>query len=990
MSGLRSAGLIVTDPPLLVYPMPSLRCFFGRLLILVLGISGIAAAQAPSPIPASPATLSGSVVDPSGARIRHASLHIHSGSFDRDLLTGDTGLFTVSLPPGSYTLSVEAPGFRILTLDDIELTAGGHLDLNLRLAIAARPEQVSVNPFASSTNPADNSNVISFSGNQLQVLSDDPTTLREQLLAMASAGAGPGGAQFYVDGFSNGQLPPKSAIRSIHINNNPYSAEFDRAGFGRIQIETRAGGNKLHGAFDVAGTDAALNARNPYTGAQPPYDQLFFDGNLNGPLDKTTTFFLAGNSTDLQNNAVVNAVNPDAPSARLSEAVPNPQRDDDYSLRLDRQISATNSINGRYEIHRTHLTNAGVGLLVLPTEGYASSSLIQTLQLDDNDIINSKIVSDARFQYIRTRLSQEPNDTSPALIVEGAFSGGGSPAQTLRNNLDHYELQEDLSIDRHAHFLRAGARYRLYRNSSYSNGGFNGQFIFPSVTAYQITEQGIANHESDSQIRATCVPTDTGPVCGGATQFNLTTGRPSAAVFTGDLGLYADDAWKLAPHFTLSLGLRYESQSAIADHSNFAPRVGFAWAIGSRRTRAPILTLRGGAGIFYARFEVANLLQAVTENGISQTAYFIQNPPFYCTTPLVDSSSTYCGQDISSFGSSEPTLYRVDPHLRTAYDIVASITAEHRIGRIGSITANYLEGHGVHGYLSLNANAPLPGTYNPADPDSGVRPLGNSENIYQYTSEGSDYGHIFFSNFNLQPTSKLFIWAFYTLDHSYGDANSASGFASNPYNIRQDYGREDNNATQQLFCGFSWNLPRGFSLQPFLNVHSGKPFNITTGTDLNGDTIYNDRPAFATDLSRPSVVRTAYGNFDTQPLPTQTIIPYNYGHAPGLVWLDLQASKSFRLGPRPRPASSAKPRSSTPLAAQGAAQPPAKPATPPERPWGLTFMVEAQNLLNHNNPGPPVGVLTSPFFGQSISIANDFSSLTAANRSLMLHASFTF
>ncbi|HEX4154181.1 MAG TPA: TonB-dependent receptor [Acidobacteriaceae bacterium] len=960
----------------------------------MLGISGITAAQTLPPIQAPPAaTLSGTVADPSGARIRHAALHIHSDSLDRDILTNDTGVFTASLPPGGYTLAVEAPGFRILTRDDIELRAGSRLDLKLRLAIATHPEEVSVNPFAASTNPDDNGNAVSFSGNQLQVLSDDPTTLREQLLAMA--GAGPGGAQFYVDGFSNGQLPPKSAIRSIRINNNPYSAEFDRAGFGRIQIETRAGGNKLHGTFDVAGSDAAFNARNPYTGAQPPYYQLFFDGNLNGPVDKKTTFFLAGNSTDLQNNAVVNAADPNAPSTNLSEAVPNPQRDDDYSLRLDRQISATNSINGRYEIHRTHLTNAGVGLFVLPSEGYAANTLVQTLQLDDNDIINPKIVSDARFQYIRTRLGQDPNDTSPALIVEGAFSGGGSPSQTLRNNLDHYELQEDLSIDHGAHFIRAGARYRLYRDSSYSNGGYNGQFLFPNVTAYQITEQGLANHESDSQIRATCVPTSTGPVCGGATQFNLTAGRASAAVFTGDLGLYADDAWKLTPHFTLSLGLRYESQSAIADHSNLAPRVGFAWALGSRKAKAPILTLRGGAGIFYTRFDVANLLQAVTQNGISQTAYFVQNPSFFtCTSSssgLIGEVSGCTVPQASTLPSSEPTLYRVDPHFHTAYDIVTSITAERTIGRIGAITANLLQGHGAHGYLLLNANAPLPGTYNPADPNSGTRPLGNLENIYQYTSEGSDYGRIFFSNFNLHPTSKLFFWGFYIWDHSYGDANSASEFASNPYDIHQDYGREDNNATQQLFCGFSWNLPRGFSLQPFMSTHSGKPFNITTGTDLNGDTIYNDRPAFATDLSRSSVARTVYGTFDTDPLPTQTIIPYNYGRAPGLIWFDLQASKSFHLGPRPALASSAKPPSFTPLAAQGAAAKPAShPAAPPERPWALTFMVEVQNLFNHNNPGPPVGVLSSPYFGQSISIASDFSSLTAANRSLSLHASFTF
>ena len=173
------------------------------------------------------------------------------------------------------------------------------------------------------------------------------------------------------------------------------------------------------------------------------------------------------------------------------------------------------------------------------------------------------------------------------------------------------------------------------------------------------------------------------------------------------------------------------------------------------------------------------------------------------------------------------------------------------------------------------------------------------------------------------------------------------------------------------------NLPYGFTVQPFISARSGRPFNITTGTDLNGDTIYNDRPAFATDLSRPSVVHTAYGNFDTSPTSLQTIIPYNYGHGPGLLWVDLQMSEVFHVGPR--------------AALKATPQPAgARPAPHPERPWTLSFSVEAQNLFNHVNPGLPVGVLSSPLFGRPLSLATDFSSLTAANRTILLHSTFTF
>lgn len=872
-------------------------------------------------------------MDPSGARIPRASIHIHGDHFDSDSATSGAGTYTLTLQPGKYELTIQAPGFRSLT-KSTEIEAGDHRSLNLRLSIEVSDEEISVNP---STGSDDTSDAINFSGDQLETLSDDPETLRQQLIAMAGGGTGMSTPQFYVDGFSNGQVPPKSAIRAIHINHNPYSTLYDRPGFGRVEIETRAGGNQLHGMFDVGGTDNAFNSGNPFATTQPPYYQLLFRGNVSGPIRKKSSYFLGGNTSDLQNNAVVNAVNPTSPETQLSEAVPNPMRDDDYTLRMDHQFSAANQISGRYEIHRSHQANAGVGLLVLPSEGYTNNLLTQTLQMDDNEVVNPKVVNDARFQYIRTRARQNPNDTSPTILVEGAFSGGGSTTQSSHDNQDQYEFQENLSIDRGHHFIRTGMRYRWFRDSNNTNAGFNGEYIFPDVASYE---------------------------SGSPTQFSLTTGLPGSAVGTGDLGVYAEDEWKVSHAFTLNYGLRYETQSAIPDHNDPAPRIGFAWAIRRKSAKIPFVTLRGGSGLFYQRLNAADLLPTVRQNGINQIAYFVENPTFY---PLVPPSS--------GLTATQPTIYRLDPQFKTARTVVSSLTAERSIGRIGSITANFLEADGRHVYLLRNANAPLPGTYDPTDPSSGVRPLGGTQNIYQYTSEGTGSQRTFYTNLNLNPRRWLSLFSFYIAQRDHSDANGISWFVSNSYNIRQDYGRDDSDIAQQFFMGGAITLPHGIAVRPFLTAHSGRPFNITTGTDLNGDTIYNDRPAFATDLSRPSVVRTAYGNFDTDPLPSQTLIPYNYGHGPALAWMDLQASEELRVGPRPSGVTAA---------------PTAKPGQTPERPWSLTFSLEVENLFNHTNAANPVGVLSSPLFGKSLSEATDFSSLTAANRTLLFHTSFNF
>lgn len=912
--------------------MPLGRCWLS--LFLVSGSWFSVAQPSGAQTSDAPAILTGAVNDPSGARIPRALVHIHSDKLDRDTSTNGTGAFTVTLPAGTYTITVRADGFRALS-HDATIEGGDHRNLNFHLAIDAAAEVISVDPSAGSTGKQSS---LSLSGNQLEILSDDPETLRQQLIAMSGGGSGIATPQFYVDGFSNGQVPPKSAIRAIHINSDPYSTVYDRPGFGRVEIETQAGGNKLHGMFDIGGTASALNSDNPYTQAQPPYYQLLFRGSLSGPIGKNTSYFFAGNTSDLQNNAIVNTVN-------LSEAVPNPQRDDDYSLRLDHKFTAANQINGRYEIHRLHQTNAGVGSLVESTEGYTANALTQTLQVDDNEIFNPKIVNDARFQYIRTRTMQNPNSTLTTIIVQGAFSGGGSPTQMLHDNQDQYELQENLSIDHGSHFIRAGLRYRLFRDSSDSRAGYNGQYIFPDVASYE---------------------------AGMPTQFSLTAGQSSAAVSTGDLGLYAEDNWRISRSFTLDYGLRYETQSAIPDHNDPAPRVGFSWMIGPKTAKVPILTLRGGAGLFYQRLTASDLLPSVRQNGINQVAYFVVNPTFYAAYPTMP-------PPLSSLTQTQPTIYRVDPRMKTSHTVVSSVTAERVIGHIGNIAVNYLDADGRRVYLLRNANAPLPGTFNPSDPTSGVRPFGGMQNIYQYTAEGTGHAQMFFANLNLNPTRRLYLFAFYVAGRNHSDANGTTWFPSNSYNIRQDYSRDDSDTAQNLYTGASVNLPYGLTVQPFISARSGRPFNITTGTDLNGDTIYNDRPAFATDLSRPSVVHTAYGNFDTSPTSSQTIIPYNYGHGPGLLWVDLQMSEVFHVGPRSAMKAAAQPSPSA-----------AKPLPHPERQWTLNFSVEAQNLFNHVNPGLPVGVLSSPLFGRPLSLATDFSSLTAANRTILLHSTFTF
>jgi hypothetical protein len=470
------------------------------------------------------------------------------------------------------------------------------------------------------------------------------------------------------------------------------------------------------------------------------------------------------------------------------------------------------------------------------------------------------------------------------------------------------------------------------------------------------------------------VTTAQGQVCGGATQFNISAGQPSAALLTGDLGVFAEDEWKVSSNFTLDLGLRIESQFAIPDHFDPAPRVGFAWAVGQKAKKPPIVTVRAGAGIFYDRFVSTNILTAIRQNGVTEKSYYVANPDFYPGIPSTASLSV-----------APPTIYQISPHLRSESEIDEGISVDRNLWNKGSVSFNYLMAQGEHQFDSINVNAPLPGTYvapTATAPASGTYPLGTTQAVYQFQSGGTLRRERFFVRVNANPTKKLFLFAFYTARKVRVDSEGATSFPSNSYNIHQDYGTSPY-PNQRLFFGSFYQLPFGISVNAFLSSSASTPFNITTGTDLNGDTIYNDRPAFATAPTSSSILyNTKYGDFDANPQPGEKTIPINYGKGPAFAELDFGLGRAFKFGPRdPVPA--------PPPPPPGAKAPKGPPPKPDPR-YSLTFGLDAQNVFNDVNAGPPVGVLTSPQFGHSISLNSPYGGSSNANRVIMLRTFFNF
>src|SRR6202040_3398017 len=218
---------------------------------------------------------------------------------------------------------------------NVEVLAGQIQKLDVPLSIEVREEKVTVTDQATAaldTNPANNAGALILRGEDLQALSDDPDDLQSDLQALAGPSAGPNGGQIYIDGFTGGQLPPKASIREIRINQNPFSAEYDRLGFGRIEILTKPGTDQWHGQLFLSGNTAGFNSRNPFehlpAGTQPPgYETTQFNGNVGGPLGKKASVFFNFDRRNINDLNVVSATVLDPTTFQIvpfSDAVPNP------------------------------------------------------------------------------------------------------------------------------------------------------------------------------------------------------------------------------------------------------------------------------------------------------------------------------------------------------------------------------------------------------------------------------------------------------------------------------------------------------------------------------------------------------------------------------------------------------------------------------------------------------------------------------------------
>ena len=901
---------------------------FNFLLAVVLTASFAVAQQGTG-------SLRGQITDEFGGIVIGGTVTLVDASgAEKTATTNDEGVYLFNnLAPGTYTVRASTTGFAVYQSTGIQIAAGRREEFDIKLTITLENQDVTVSADTPvSTDSENNQSALVIKGTDLDALPDDPDDLAAALQALAGPSAGPEGGQIFIDGFTGGRIPPKESIREIRINQNPFSAEFDRLGFGRVEILTRPGTDTIRGQSFFNFGDESLNSRDPFAERRAPFQLRNYGGNLSGPIvKKKASFFLDFDRRETDGNSIINAQFIEPATFNLlsfNRTLVIPRRNTSFSPRLDYALNASNTLVARYRFSRSNTDNLGANDFSLDVDPFfgidrtfSRKSTEHTFQFTETAILSPTVINETRFQFDRETFSSGGDISAPVIQVRDAFTGGGSGAGPVVNRDTSYELQNYTSFTLGLHSLKAGGRLRGVSITDISQQGFNGSYVFagraPQTNAAgQIVEPGLSSIEQFRLFRqgvAGFLPS----------QLNVSGGNPEASVNQMDFGAFIQDDWRVRPNFTLSAGLRYETQTNISSNLNFAPRLAFAYSPGAAGARQPKTVIRGGFGIFYTRFGENFTLQSNRFDGQNQLQFIVTNPgtdadivkrlsvlqlpqaqfdqrlaqerarasvarsllsgfPNLNAVPSLD--------QLSGFAIPQTTRI-VAADLQSPYTIQSTASVERLLpGRI-TMTASYVNTRTLHLLRTRNINAPL----------NGVRPLGESlGNIYQYESSAILNQNQFIVNANTRFNPNFSIFANYTLGKSNSNSDGAGSFPADNYDLSNEYGRSSFDVRHRFFFGGSISAPWGIRLNPLIFASTGAPFNITTGLDNNRDTLFTDRPAFASAATLPANLRTtAFGDFDVDPLPGTELIPRNYGQSPGQFTVNLRVNRTFGFGTVP-------------------------------------------------------------------------------------------
>ncbi len=739
-------------------------------------------------------TVTGVVEDGSGAAISGAKVTVvrQDSNESQEIASDENGNFSFKdVFPGIYVLKIEMRGFEPY---EKALTLGppGPKPLRIKLKVGTVKQQVTVDADADEISTSESDSATTRADDdllrKLPTLSDDILLLIEKFISPAAQGAA--GASIIIDGVEGSEVDlPASAIRKIRIDRNPYSALFQHPGKAKVEVTTEHGHRKRYdGGFAMSARNSLFDARNAFAKLAPDLDRRLLQANLGGALPgNSSSFYIAAQRSMQNQSAIVNAVTLAGPL--VTNAQTSLRRDNVFA-RLQWWATPLHTLYASYDFSDRSAHDRNVGGFILPEQGLSDGFHKHRVMLDYSAMIPANWRNDLRFSFSNDNDHIGNAATTPATIVNQAFTAGPSQSFT-REEKRTFDLQDTIFYSHAKHSLTFGARLRRDRIDAFDASNFGGTFQFGSLGEYAV---------------------------GNPFVFSIVRGDPNIVFAVHMANGFVQDEVQIRPQLTLTFGLRYDWQSTIDDRNNFAPRFAFAFAPGKRGKTI----IRGGAGIFYDNLPASATRQSLLYDGIRLRELVISNPSF--PNPFLTGEAT----------SPPPSVIRVAPDTRAPYLSQESVSVEQELWHKNSLTLEYSFLHGVHLFRSRNINAPLPGT--------GLRPDPNFVNINQVEATAFERGHALTATFRGRIGKVFEPYVQYIFSKTINDTSGPFSLPANNYDLRPEIGPADFDWRHRLNLMGAVTLPRAFQVGLVLSVVSGAPFDITTGFDNNGDTVATDRP----------------------------------------------------------------------------------------------------------------------------------------------------
>ncbi|HYW73972.1 MAG TPA: carboxypeptidase regulatory-like domain-containing protein [Pyrinomonadaceae bacterium] len=829
------------------------------------------------------ASVSGTVADVNGAYISGATLSATNIETNQQFTTASDheGHFKFPyLPVGNYKLVVAESGFTTVWRN-VTLAVGQALYLVFKLEVNSVSANLTVTGISQiettrtqvteTIRPAEINNLPLNGRNYLDlallVPAVSPTnTGSNQRFAETSAVPGQGISvagqrnlynSFILDGISanddaadlTGTYFSQEVIREFQVITSGGVAEFGRASAGVVNIVSKSGTNSWRGDLYGFGRNQRFDARNPLALRKDSLTQAQYGGTISGPLRQNQSFLFTNFEQTRRNYSAVLTIAPAAVAAinqRLENAAyrgplvetgvaPASFDTTNFFARLDHQLTSHNQLAGRYSLyHITAINSRTVGGLNAVSRGSGLDDTDQTIAVNDVATIGN-VINEARFQFTHSRLNAPVNDAvGPSVSISGVANFGTATVSPLARDINQFEAVENVALQHGLHSPKAGIEF-LYNRAN---------IVFPGAI------QGVYNFSSLNNFLA-----------GNYVTFQQAFGAPSQAQSNPNVGLFVQDEWRVRRSLTLNLGLRYDLQFLPApiqtDTNNLAPRLGFAYAPGDRRT-----VIRGSAGIYFDRIPLRATSNALQRDGSKYIVVQLAPPQ----TGAPSFPSVLANQPAAL--ATKPNITRIDPNIETSYSEQLSFEVERELPGEASLSVGYLHLRGLHLIVQRNVNVPrFPASA--GVPNLG-RPDPNWGNISRYEGSGDSWYDGMIVSFHQRAGAWASLRASYTLSKSIDDAGNF--FFSTPqdnFNIRDDRGLSDNDQRHRLVISGTFETPgkkssvpralRDFALSYIFTYASRLPFNVLLGSDRNFDTNNNDRPA---GVGRNTGAGFDYASFD--------------------------------------------------------------------------------------------------------------------------------